>query len=107
LPARFADWVGRAIFGTFSLLAALAFGSAAIAVSLLGNPVGLWQVLARWLVVDCLFLAAVFLLLATMSFWSIGGPWSRRLLERLTLKAGIVIVAFGLGMSAIAFIALL
>lgn len=103
LPSRLANWFGRALFGTMSLLAALGFGSFATAICILGNPVGPWQILAHWLIIDCFFLATIFLLLATLSFWAIGGQRSQRLLDRLTLKAAIIIMIFGLSMTVLAF----
>ena len=88
---------GRALLGFLSLLSAVAFGAYAALLVFFVQPVGWWKVLLHVLLCDGFFVAAIFLLLATMSFWSIGGRRVDVWLHKLALQATIAIIAFGVG----------
>lgn len=88
------DRLGRAIFGTLSLLCAIAFGGAIYLLFVKAQPQGFWKQLLWHVLVDGFLVLSVFMLLVTAHFWNIGGRLTETLLKKLSVKAGICLAAF-------------
>lgn len=88
------DRLGRAVFGTLSLLCALAFGGAVFLLFQVAQPQGFWKQILWHVLVDGFLVLSVFMLLVTAHFWNIGGRLTETLLKNLSVKAGICLAAF-------------
>ena len=88
------DRLGRAVFGTLSLVCAIAFGGAVFLLFQVAQPQGIWKQLLWHVLVDGFLVLSVFMLLVTAHFWNIGGRLTETLLKKLSVKAGICLAAF-------------
>ncbi len=98
----FVDLLGRIIFGSFALLAAIAFGAIFVVLSQ-AQPANIGQRLLQYVFMDLCVIAVIFLILATIKFWSTA-KWVDRWLASFTLKAGVIIVGFAMAVMAIGIV---
>ena len=95
----FVDLLGRFIFGTFSLLAAIGFSALFVVLSL-ANPANIWQSLLRYFFMNLCVIVVTFLILAAIKFWSTA-RWVNRWLASYTMRAGVIIVGFAIAVMAV------
>ena len=95
----FVDLLGRFIFGSFALLAAIAFIALFVVLSL-ENPANVWQGLLQYIIMDLCVIVVVFLILAAIKFWSTA-KWVDHWLASYTMRAGVIIMGFALAVMAV------
>ena len=95
----FVDLLGRLIFGTFSLVAAIGF-SAFFVVLARANPADTGLIILRYVVMELCVIVVIFLVLATVKFWSTA-KWVDRFLTSYTMRAGIIIIGFAMTVMAV------
>ena len=93
------DILGRLIFGSFSLLASVGFGAIFVVLAR-ANPVNWLQGLLRYVLMDLCLIVVIFLVLATLKFWTTA-KWVDRWLASFTLRAGLAIVGFAVAVMAV------
>ena len=95
----FVDLLGRLIFGSFALLAAIGCSAIFVVLSQV-NPANVWQSLLRFVLMDLCVIVVAFLILAVIKFWSTA-KWVDRWLASFTMRAGLIIIGFAVAIMAI------
>lgn len=95
----FIDLLGRFLFGSFALLAAIGFAAMFVAMAL-AKPANVWQSLLLYVLMDLCLIVVIFLVLAVVKFWS-AAKWVDRMLASFTLKAAVVIIGFAVAVMAV------
>ena len=95
----FVDLLGRFIFGSFALLAAIGFGALFVVLSQ-ANPANIRQSLLLYVFMDLCVIVVTFLILAVIKFWSTA-KWVDRWLASFTMRAGVIIIGFAMAVMAV------